>query len=354
MKLWRSTLEGLEIVRSRDLASPGGAGALRFPTLEAGRALLDRLASNPLHMEKLRALAGARSDASVIAHRTDAEIIEELAALLKRGSLRAEVSRSALAPPRSPADTKDDATKTERKEGVHEVEFEITDAFGDPASNVAYVLYFPDGSKKEGTLGADGRVMESGVPPGSYRLELKALTNARFGASKILVGEPIKLFAAATGYDEGASGTFEIYDYRGLAGEKLASVDGAVTSTGTLEGEWSPTNDDVKDLAGGKVLFIAKIGKATATSARVPVLVKHELEIEDPKGPIADTTVVLRFVSGYEAPAAVKAGKAFVWARAGDRLAWVNLPDHAGAFMKVEGDDVTAREHYLPEAAENG
>jgi hypothetical protein len=305
-------------------------------------------------MEQLRALAGARPDSAVIAHKSDAEILDDLAALLQRGTLRAELSRTTLSPPKGPDEKREKASEAQRDEGVNDVEFEITDTFGDPVSGVGYVLYFPDGSKKEGTLGSDGRVQESGVPPGTYRLELKTLTNARFGASRILVGEPIKLFATAAGFAEGTSGTFEIYDYRGLAGDKIATIDGSVGGKGALEGEWSPSKEDVNDLVGGKVLFVAKIGEAAATSARTPILIKQEFELEDDKGPIADTKILARFVSGYETTAPVKEGKAFVWVRAGDRLTWLSLPDHPGAFMKVEEEDGTKRELYLPEALDHG
>ncbi|AUX43478.1 uncharacterized protein SOCE26_049270 [Sorangium cellulosum] len=348
MRLWRGALEGVALASRRELAPLGGGRTPRLGGREGARALLDRIAANPLHLAALRSVLAARPGRDVLAGWSDAEVLDELARELARGALRAEISRRTLAPEANSVSEDEDRQEPERKV-VHEVEFEITDPFGDPISDVKYVLFYPDGTTKEGLLGADGRVKESSVPPGDYRLALKLVSEARWGDSKVHVGMPVELLAASSGFPEGTAGTFEIYDYRGLAGEKIASVDGKTAANGALEAEWTPAEDAVKDVVGGKVVFLAKIEQAAALSPRVPILRKHEFELKDDKGPLADTTLIACFTSGYRTTTKVSGGKAAVWARVGDRLAWIDLPEHAGAYMKLEEQDGSTRALYLPE-----
>jgi len=354
MKLWRHTLEGVEIAprRARDLRD--GVETARVLTRESARALLDRVASNPLHVQQLRSALGRRFGQDVLSHRTDDEVLDELAFRLERGSLRAEIDRFTLAAPLGRAEPEEDAKATPTDKVDHDVEFEIIDDFGDPFSDVKYTLTYPDGVKKEGTLGSDGRVKETSVPEGTYRLALKLLSSPRWSASKIVVGEAVKLVASAGAFPEGTSGSFDIHDYRGLHGDKLTSVDGQVSSSGNLEGEWTPSDEDAKAVSSGKVVFLAKIEKATALSSRVPLLVKREFELKDDQGPLADTTMTACFTSGYQTTVPVKGGKAQILVRAGDTLAWLDLPGHPGAYLEVEEEGgAPRRELYLPDASDS-
>jgi hypothetical protein len=353
MKLWRSTLEGIALTPHRRFEPRVDQEIVPIPDRQSALALLNRIASNPLHMEQLRGVLARWPDHAALSLRSDADVLGDLASQLERGSLRAEITRAYLPPPRLEEDPKDEKKEEQPEQADHDVEFEITDDFGDPFSAVKYTLIYPDGSRKEGTLGSDGRVKETSVPQGTYRLELKLASNARWSSSKIVVGEPVKLIASTTGFPEGASGSFEIYDYRGLHRDKLISIDGKVSARGNLEGEWTPTSDDARAVGGGKVLFVATIEGATAMSPRVPLLVKQEFELEDDKGPVADTTMVTCFTSGYQTTVPVKGGKAEILVRAGDKLAWINLPDHPGAYIKVDEEDGASRALYLPDATDN-
>lgn len=359
-RLWRSSLEGTEIGAPQDAlsAAPASDGAVpvHFATPESARAHLDLLASDPLHLDRLRLALSARPDAGAgaLSARADADVLGDLAHLLDRGALRADRRRGGASPPGITPD-EPEPVKPKQQEERHEVEFEITDDFGDPVSDIRYTLTFPDGRKKDGTLGKDGRVKETGVPAGTYRLALRLVTAARWGASRVVVGEPVQLAARAPGFPEGTQGKFEIHDYRGLAGDTIATLDAAVGPTGALVAEWTPTREQVKAVAGGKVVFLARVGDAAALSPRAPVLIPHEIELKDDQGnPLPDTTLIAGTAGGYRATAQVKGGQAVVQIRAGDRIAWIDLPEHAGSWIKVEGDDVDAHELYLPDAPAEG
>jgi hypothetical protein len=51
------------------------------------------------------------------------------------------------------------------------VKIALTDENGDPAANEKYVLYMPDGTKREATLDNNGIAHEKDIPPGAIRVE---------------------------------------------------------------------------------------------------------------------------------------------------------------------------------------
>ena len=101
---------------------------------------------------------------------------------------------------------------------------------------VEYFVKYPNGKAAEGfdfvlrVLKASGteweeqqkgkigkaKVSEDFVPKGRYRLEVKYVHEAKWGAAEAVVGEPIDMSALAPGSDSGAAGTFDIFDARTL------------------------------------------------------------------------------------------------------------------------------------------
>src|SRR6185503_871363 len=61
----------------------------------------------------------------------------------------------------------------------HQIEIQLVNALGEPQANVKYVLTLPDGTKKNGTSGADGWIRHSGLTQtGEAKLELPDIDEA--------------------------------------------------------------------------------------------------------------------------------------------------------------------------------
>ncbi len=307
-------------------------------------------------MAALRALAAHGASADPRERMTDAEIVTELAARLVAGTLAVEARpHPRIAPPDVAGDEPEQKEEAREEKADQDVEFEITDPFDEPYSDLEWVLVFPDGkTKKTGKLGKDGTVKESSVPPGGYQLLFKLVSAARWGEGRVEVGKEVKLYATAGGFDPGASGKFEIFGDRATDKKPIAKVDGKVNAARVLEGAWTPTDDAVKDVTTGALVFRAKMGSSTSLSSPAPLVRKHTFELEDDEGPLADTDVIVKFSDGHEEGAKSKDGKLDVFVPVGQSLVWLHLPDHIGAHLKIEPEGEDEKEYLLHHDGEFG
>jgi hypothetical protein len=349
---------GFQQIELSDLPWPGEAGARaprRFDDELSASAFLRRLLGDPEAMRGLREVL-ARASVSPDRLLGDDEIIEQLAARLRAGTLSLEVTtRMRPLPFGGVSDEPDEPLPPREEKVIQDVEFTITDPFDDPFPGLDWVLIYPDGTtKKTGKLGADGIVKESSVPPGNYQLVFKIVSAARWGAPQIEVGKEVKLEALAAGFDPATAGKFEIFDARATDGKPLAKVSGKVSAARVLEGSFTPDEAAMKDVKSGALVFRAKIGESSAMSAAAPLLIKHGFELSDEAGPLADTELVALFSDGHRATARSKGGKAELLVPVGQTLLWVHLPEHPGAEVAVEPEGGEAREYVQPPAEEAG
>jgi hypothetical protein len=255
-----------------------------------------------------------------------------------------------IAVPLASAD--DDVPALGPVEETYNVEFVVTDNFDDPFPGLEYVLLYPDGRRKTGKLGEDGKVADKSVPPGSYQLALKIVSTATWRDRTVELGKPVGMAAVAAGFDPGTPGTFEIFDGRAVDKAPIATTDGSVNGSHVLEGTWTPDKDSLKDATAGELVFRAKIGASNAVSAPVPVFEKHSFELEDDDGPLGDTLVVARFSDGHEVSEQAKGGKLDVLVPIGQKLLWVDLPDHPGAHLTLQEEGADPRDYLLWESSD--
>jgi hypothetical protein len=232
------------------------------------------------------------------------------------------------------------------------VNFYIMDPFSDPVSGFDWILTYPDGQTATGTLGKDGRVSRRSVPQGSYRLVLKLLSNARWGDSELEVDKPTTLIAHAGANEPGSSGTFEVFDGRGADRKPIATVKGKVNDANDLEATWTPTKAETASVTTGSLIFRAKLGVSTAVSRPATLSVRHTFELEDDEGPLADTPLIARFSDGHEVKEQVTGGKVAVLVPVGQRLLWVDLPEHPGAHLTIQEEGLDSRDYLLWESSD--
>jgi hypothetical protein len=351
-----SGVQQLEFQRPHASLSPRGPGVpRRFRDRLEAAAFLRGLAGDPSTMTGLRELLRESADSAATALLTDGEVVEQLAARLVSGALAVVITQRPRVPPPQGEEVEEAAPRAPTEEKAdQDVEFEITDHFDEPYSGLEWVLTYPDGkTKKTGTLGDDGKVQASSVPPGSYQLAFKIVSAARWGEPQIEVDKEVKLLATAAGFDPGIAGKFEVFDSRGLDRKPLARVDGKVNAARVLEAVWTPSQEALKDMIGGGLVFRAKINASSALSGRAPVAIRRSFELSDLDGPLPDTSVVARFSGGHETTADSKGGKLELLVPFNQKLVWIDFPEHPGAHLTVEPDDGEAVEYLLCACAED-
>ncbi|MFO0762532.1 MAG: hypothetical protein U0359_39195 [Byssovorax sp.] len=334
---------------------PPGEGAVRFTDRAQALAFLRRFIGDVEAMSVLRAIA-ARAAVSADQGLDDDAVVDQLASRLWMGTIVAAVTTRMRPVPYGGVEEAPEEKAPEKEEKAdQDVEFEITDLFDDPFPGLEWILTYPDGkTTKSGKLGADGIVKESSVPPGNYQLTFKLVSSPRWATSPIVAGKEVKLEAQAAGFDPGTAGKFEIFCARATDQKPIGKASGKVSASRVLEGTWTPDEAAVKDLPGSSVVFRAKIGESYATSSPARVFVKHELELSDDQGPLADTPVIVRFSDGHEESAESKGGKLELLVPAGRKLVWVHLPEHPGCEVSVEPEGEDALSYVVAPDADGG
>ena len=180
------------------------------------------------------------------------------------------------------------------------------------------------------------------VPVGTYRLDLKIVSNARWGGGEAVITQAVALKADVSGFDAGTKGSFEIYDALALAA-KLDTVEASVTASETgelsLGANWTPAKDKLGDSLSGLVVFRAVLGSGGAWSAPVPVKLKEEYDVVDQAGKNINANLELRLRSGQVISAVATDGKAQVTRPWNDLVVRVLIRDHLGSRVSFVGVD---------------
>jgi hypothetical protein len=215
------------------------------------------------------------------------------------------------------------------------IEFIVTDQFNDRVSGVEYVLVYPEEKKtKKGQL-KEGRVREDG-PPGIYQLLLKYISYAAWDEIPLVIDKKAKLRAAITGFDEGTTVTFDIYDSLDLRAGPVDTVTAKLGKKPHVEVEWTPTAAKLKSTTSGALVFTVRAGKSQAVSPIGPVHVLQKVTVQVDGKP-ATTNVVLHLTRD-RVQASVVDGKWEAKVPWGQTLISVETPDHGGALATMKTD----------------
>lgn len=199
-----------------------------------------------------------------------------------------------------------------------------------------------DGSGKTPTKTAE----LSKIPIGQYRLEVKAVYKAAWGADEAVIDKPIDLKAGVSGFASGTQGSFEIYDAHALTA-KLATVEASVTEGDSgvcsVEKSWTPTKENLSTLKSGRIVFRAVAGSSSAWSPTVPVKIKDKYEVVDQDGKKIDAQLELRLCSGETIQKTADKGEAEIVRTWNDCVTRVRISDHSGKRVSFEDDGAAAR-----------
>lgn len=217
----------------------------------------------------------------------------------------------------------------------HWVQFIICNHFGERLSDIEYSFQAPDGGEpKKGKL-AKGKVFEEKVAKGTYKLNLKLLSNPTWSDDEVKIDQMIKLSATANLFDAGSKGKFEIFDAFNLSGDALESIDAEVNGD-KLEAEWTPTEDKLKEISGGKIQFIASVEKSQLISTPIQVKIKCEFELQDLKEKTVDTEFTLYYAGEQQVEGTAQEGVAELFIPMGEKLLQVKLKADSATCLALE------------------
>lgn len=239
----------------------------------------------------------------------------------------------------------------------HWVEHEVTYADNKTfVTGIDYVLRLKKATDpaftqyKTGTTGAQKVAWEK-VPAAHYKLDLKLVYNPVWGAKEVLIGTAIDLKVTVSGFDDGTSGNFEIYDFQSLSAS-LVTVASTVTEDDAhhrqLKTSWTPTKDNLKDLKSGSIVFRAVMGTSATWSAPLHVFLKETYQVVDQTGANLDTPIKLVTSAGKLIEATAAGGQAEIKRQWNDVVTRIDLPKQKGTRVTFEDDGAAARAFAIP------
>ena len=195
------------------------------------------------------------------------------------------------------------AQSAEVEEG-HYLDVKVVDKGGKPIIGGSYKVKGPDNTEMSGPL--TGQVKKSGVPEGSYEIELRAITKAAWSKSAARDGETVKLQVEAAGVDDGAPANFHIWQRDiNKADREIAGFSDINVSGGKAEAEWAYEypDDDHEDrqphYSFPKFYFTVEIGDLQSRSGTLDYRDWLELELLDENGDaLANEEFEVRFSTG--------------------------------------------------------
>ena len=182
--------------------------------------------------------------------------------------------------------------KTEEKKAEEDVTFEVKRPDGKGLEGAAYELVLPDGEKKTGKIGADGKVEEKKLPPGIASLRLEGLHNARWAGEVGVADEAMEMVVEAVQLPEGTSVSFEVYrEFEEAKGESVATVSGKV-SGGLARAQWTYSYEERDEGSRPRFVFHATSGEHRAISPPVTMGGTLSAKLETTEGkPLASWPV---------------------------------------------------------------
>jgi uncharacterized Zn-binding protein involved in type VI secretion len=181
---------------------------------------------------------------------------------------------------------------------LHFLDVTFVDKAGLPIKGIDYKIKSPSGDETMGTL--SGPIKKTGIPQGTYEIQLKAITSAKWSKKSIEVGEKVNLKAETIGIDSGTKASFEIFMKGGPSADKSHEVIGGTVQGDKAEVEWEfQYKDDtdqpvlgkekMKDYYPSDLYFIFKADNYTSRSGLLSVLNELKISLKNDKGdPVSD------------------------------------------------------------------
>lgn len=119
----------------------------------------------------------------------------------------------------------------------HYLDVKFVDKGGKPIMGVDYKIKSPDQQTDQGTV--FGKVKKTGVKPGDYEIELKAITKAEWSKKQARDGETVKMLVETAGVESGTRASLQIWERNiNEADKKIADIDDVEVTNGKIETEW--------------------------------------------------------------------------------------------------------------------
>lgn len=174
----------------------------------------------------------------------------------------------------------------------HYLECEVTDSAGKPLGGVKYTLTDPDGKVIVGVTSREGRIYHSGyAKAGSFKLEVKGISEARWSKDLAKMGDSVKLSAKADGFEDGQEAWLAVFEETGPNLYQLARMLKTRVSGKKVEADWTVGEKDGSAPAPGgdapKVLgyhFMAYIEGDIGVAPTLPIQDVLEIEVKDEEG----------------------------------------------------------------------
>jgi uncharacterized Zn-binding protein involved in type VI secretion len=206
-----------------------------------------------------------------------------------------------------------DSASEEETEG-HYLNVAIVDSGGFPITGAEYELTPPSGPKTVSPL--MGGVKEANVDSGSYDIEVRAITSAKWSKKVAKVGEKVKMTAETTGVPANQKATLEVHVKDSSFPDQILKVIETKVQGDKIEGEWELVVDknflklQEEKLKGGgfsspAYYFVAKTSTLSQRSGLLEYKDDIEFKLKDKDGnPISDKKYRVILPSGE-----VKEGK---------------------------------------------
>lgn len=214
-----------------------------------------------------------------------------------------------------PAEEHEPPPEPEVQEVEHDLNFTFVYPDGTEAGGWEYRLTDPNGSETDGTLGDDGLIEESDVPPGTYQVELKEVSSVGWLEPTATIYEPAPLIANVWGVADGTAAKVRLFrEYQEQDEQVLQEMDATVEgNTVRCELEYDYTADDVRKAEQGVARLVAevsleggKLWNKTSIPLELQLKTLESVRWESPRvGPERDAVVVARIL-GYPPGAEAK------------------------------------------------
>ncbi|TFH65785.1 MAG: hypothetical protein E4G91_01225 [Candidatus Zixiibacteriota bacterium] len=190
----------------------------------------------------------------------------------------------------------------------HYLNVAVVDSGGFPITGAEYELTPPSGPKSVSPL--MGGVKEANVDSGSYDIEIRAITSAKWSKKTAKVGEKVQMTAETTGVPAGEKATLEIHVKDSAFPDAVLKTIETKVQGDKIEGEWELVVDkgflklQEQKLKGGgfsapAYYFVAKTSTLSQRSGLLEYKDDIEFKLKDKDGnPIADKKYRIILPSG--------------------------------------------------------
>lgn len=190
----------------------------------------------------------------------------------------------------------------------HWIDFDVRDSANNPDANLPYKLKYqaPTGGPwtllESGYIPADGKISKDEIPTGRYKLSIPVLSNPQWSNPVFVdIGVQQTLTVAASGFDLGETGEFQIVDAFD-DGKVIHTIPATITPAGganlQMQVNWMAGEAHFSALTQSRIRFKAKCDRGLCLSDARTVRKTEILRVERPGGVLFDTQITAHFSNG--------------------------------------------------------